>query len=73
MGVRTARPRRRRSISISGGTDVCTAFVGSVPLEPVVAGEISCRCLGAKVEAFDEAGNAVTGEQGELVLSRRCR
>jgi acetoacetyl-CoA synthetase len=55
--------------SISGGTDVCTAFVGSVPLEPVVAGEISCRCLGAKVEAFDEAGNAVTGEQGELVLS----
>ncbi len=55
--------------SISGGTDVCTAFVGSVPLEPVVAGEISCRCLGAKVEAFDEAGNVVTGEQGELVLS----
>jgi acetoacetyl-CoA synthetase len=55
--------------SISGGTDVCTAFVGSVPLEPVVAGEISCRCLGAKVEAFDENGNAVTGAQGELVLT----
>jgi len=55
--------------SISGGTDVCTAFVGSVPLEPVVAGEISCRCLGAKVEAFDEEGKAVTGVQGELVLT----
>jgi acetoacetyl-CoA synthetase len=55
--------------SISGGTDVCTAFVGSVPLEPVVAGEIACRCLGAKVEAFDEDGKPVIGEQGELVLS----
>jgi acetoacetyl-CoA synthetase len=55
--------------SISGGTDVCTAFVGSVPLEPVVAGEISCRCLGAKVEAFDDDGNAVIGEQGELMLT----
>jgi acetoacetyl-CoA synthetase len=55
--------------SISGGTDVCTAFVGSVPLEPVVAGEISCRCLGAKVEAFDEDGKAVIGEQGELMLT----
>jgi len=55
--------------SISGGTDVCTAFVGAVPLEPVVAGEISCRCLGAKVEAFDENGHAVIDEQGALVLS----
>ncbi len=55
--------------SISGGTDVCTAFVGSVPLEPVVAGEISCRCLGAKVEAFGEQGRPVIGGQGELVLT----
>ncbi|HEX2384617.1 MAG TPA: acetoacetate--CoA ligase [Acidimicrobiales bacterium] len=55
--------------SISGGTDVCTAFVGSVPLEPVVAGEISCRCLGARVEAFDEVGDSVTDAQGELVLT----
>lgn len=38
--------------SLSGGTDVCTAFVGGVPLLPVHAGEIACRCLGAKVEAF---------------------
>ena len=55
--------------SISGGTDMCTAFVGSVPLEPVVAGEISCRCLGAKVEAFDDTGRSVVGEQGELVIT----
>src|SRR5262249_46778598 len=40
--------------SISGGTDVCTAFVGGCPLVPVRAGEIPCRYLGAKVEAFDE-------------------
>ncbi len=55
--------------SISGGTDVCTAFVGGCPLVPVRAGEISCRYLGAKVEAVDESGHPVVGEQGELVLS----
>jgi acetoacetyl-CoA synthetase len=55
--------------SISGGTDVCTAFVGGSPWRPVVAGEISCRYLGAKVEAFDEAGHPVVGSQGELVLT----
>jgi acetoacetyl-CoA synthetase len=55
--------------SISGGTDVCTAFVGASPLLPVREGEISCRCLGAKVEAFDPAGHPVVGEVGELVLT----
>jgi acetoacetyl-CoA synthetase len=55
--------------SISGGTDVCTAFVGGCPLVPVRAGEIPCRYLGAKVEAFDETGDPVIGEQGELVIS----
>jgi acetoacetyl-CoA synthetase len=55
--------------SVSGGTDVCTAFVGGCPLVPVRAGEISCRYLGAKVEAYDEASRPVVGEQGELVLS----
>ena len=55
--------------SISGGTDVCTAFVGGSPLVPVYAGEISCRCLGAKVEAFDSEGRSVVGELGELVLT----
>ena len=44
--------------SVSGGTDVCTAFVGSCPVLPVRAGEIQCRYLGAAVEAFDEDGQA---------------
>ena len=55
--------------SFSGGTDVCTGFVGPSPLLPVHAGEIQCSCLGAKVEAFDEDGNSVTNEVGELVLT----
>ncbi len=55
--------------SLSGGTDVCTGFVGGSPLHPVWAGEISCRCLGAAVEVFDDAGRAVVGEEGELVLT----
>lgn len=55
--------------SVSGGTDVCTAFVGSVPLLPVWEGEISCRCLGARVEAYDLEGRPVVGEQGELVVT----
>lgn len=55
--------------SFSGGTDVCTGFVGAVPLLPVRAGVIPCRCLGAKVESFDPSGTPVTGEVGELVLT----
>jgi len=55
--------------SFSGGTDVCTGFVGGSPIHPVWAGEISCRCLGARVEVFDEDGRSVTGEEGELVLT----
>jgi acetoacetyl-CoA synthetase len=55
--------------SVSGGTDVCTAFVLSSPTLPVHAGELQCRGLGAKVEAFDEAGRSVTGEVGELVIT----
>jgi acetoacetyl-CoA synthetase len=56
--------------SISGGTDICSAFVGGCPMVPVVAGEISCRYLGASVEAFDETGRSVVGEQGELVVTK---
>ncbi|HEX6392268.1 MAG TPA: acetoacetate--CoA ligase [Acidimicrobiales bacterium] len=56
--------------SFSGGTDVCTGFVGGSPLHPVWAGEISCRCLGAGVEVFDDTGSPVTNEEGELVLTR---
>ena len=55
--------------SFSGGTDVCTGFVGTSPLHPVWAGEISCRCLGARVEVYDEAGRSVVDEEGELVLT----
>ena len=55
--------------SLSGGTDVCTGFVGPNPLQPVRRGRIQCRSLGAKVEAFDESGRGVTGQVGELVLT----
>jgi len=55
--------------SLSGGTDMCTGFVGGVPLLPVYEGEISCRCLGARVESFDPSGRPVIGEQGELVIT----
>jgi acetoacetyl-CoA synthetase len=55
--------------SVSGGTDVCSAFVGGCPTLPVYSGEIQCRSLGAKVEAFDEEGRSVVGQVGELVLT----
>ncbi|MCW3814650.1 acetoacetate--CoA ligase [Micromonospora sp. DR5-3] len=55
--------------SLSGGTDVCTGFVGGVPLLPVHAGEITCRALGAKVEARSADGTPVIGELGELVIT----
>jgi acetoacetyl-CoA synthetase len=55
--------------STSGGTDLCTAFVGGVPILPVYKGELQGRVLGAKVEAFDEEGNSVIDEVGELVLT----
>src|SRR5262245_1489799 len=55
--------------STSGGTDVCSAFVGGVPTLPVYQGELQARSLGAKIEAFDEDGNAVIDEVGELVLT----
>ncbi|MGB0114933.1 MAG: acetoacetate--CoA ligase [Ilumatobacteraceae bacterium] len=54
---------------ISGGTDVCSAFVGGSPMTPVYEGEIPCRYLGAAVASFDDAGGAVIGEQGELVIT----
>ncbi len=55
--------------STSGGTDVCSAFVGGVPTLPVYEGELQARSLGAKVEAFDEDGRPVVDEVGELVLT----
>jgi acetoacetyl-CoA synthetase len=55
--------------SVSGGTDVCSAFVGACPMLPVREGRISGPALGAKVEAFDPDGRPVLGEQGELVIT----
>jgi acetoacetyl-CoA synthetase len=57
-------------ISLSGGTDVCSAFVGGCPLLPVYAGEIQCRMLGARIEAFDENGKPVLNELGEMVITQ---
>jgi acetoacetyl-CoA synthetase len=56
--------------STSGGTDVCTAFVGGVPTLPVYAGELQARALGCDVQAWDEDGRAVTGRVGELVIAQ---
>ena len=55
--------------SVSGGTDVCTAFVGAAPLVPVWEGEISCRALGCAIEAYSPDGRPLVGEQGELVIT----
>jgi acetoacetyl-CoA synthetase len=55
--------------STSGGTDLCTAFVGGVPTLPVYRGELQARALGAKVEAWSADGRPVVGEVGELVIT----
>jgi acetoacetyl-CoA synthetase len=55
--------------STSGGTDVCTAFVGGVPTLPVYRGELQGPSLGCKVEAWDERGRPLVGEVGELVIT----
>lgn len=57
-------------ISMSGGTDVCTAFVGGIPLLPVYEGEIQCRALGCSLFAWDEDGQALKGEVGEMVITK---
>jgi acetoacetyl-CoA synthetase len=56
--------------STSGGTDLCTAFVGGVPLLAVYEGELQARQLGASVEAWDPDGKPLTGEVGELVITK---
>jgi len=55
--------------SLSGGTDVCTAFVGGSEILPVYAGEISGRYAGVKAEAWDVDGKPVVGDVGELVVT----
>ncbi len=56
--------------SLSGGTDVCSAFVGGSILLPVHTGELQCRLLGASVQSFDEQGKALIDEVGELVITQ---
>jgi acetoacetyl-CoA synthetase len=55
--------------SVSGGTDVCTAFLGTAPTVPVWLGELSCASLGADVVAYDESGREIVDEVGELVIT----
>jgi acetoacetyl-CoA synthetase len=55
--------------STSGGTDLCTAFVGGVPTLPVYRGELQARALGAAVESWDPEGHPQTNEVGELVIT----
>jgi acetoacetyl-CoA synthetase len=55
--------------ALSGGTDFAGCFVAGVPTLPVYLGEMQCRCLGARVEAFDDAGKPLIDEVGELVCT----
>ncbi len=55
--------------SISGGTDIISCFALGCPIIPVYEGELQCRGLGMKVEAFDSDGNSIVGRQGELVCT----
>lgn len=55
--------------NISGGTDVCSAFVGGAPVLPVRSGAIACRQLGWRVESFDAEGQPLRGADGELVIT----
>ena len=55
--------------SISGGTDIVSCFALGCPIRPVHRGELQCRGLGMRVEVFDEAGNSVRGQRGELVCT----
>jgi acetoacetyl-CoA synthetase len=56
--------------SMSGGTDVCTAFVGGNPMLPVFMGEIQCRALGCALYALDDDSNKLTEEVGEMVIEK---
>lgn len=56
--------------SVSGGTDVCTAFILGAPTLPVHAGELQCRGLGAKIESYSPKGEAKLDTVGELVMTK---
>ncbi|MBK6481499.1 MAG: acetoacetate--CoA ligase [Saprospiraceae bacterium] len=54
--------------SMSGGTDMCTAFVGGCPIKPIYIGEIQCRALGCDLKVFDDHGHELFNKEGELVI-----
>ncbi len=56
-------------VSIAGGTDLAGAFLTGLPTLPVYEGEMQCRALGLKVEAYDDDGRSILGEVGELVCT----
>ena len=61
---------KQKIISVSGGTDVCSAFVGGNPDSAVIPGEIQCKMLGAAVEVWDDRGRKLLNRMGELVLTK---
>lgn len=56
--------------SMSGGTDICTAWVGSAIIKPLIEGEIQCRTLGVSMFAYNENGEPITDEEGEMVITK---
>jgi len=56
-------------VSLSGGTDVCSAFIGGCTKLPVFAGFLQCKMLGASIEAWNDKGKKIVGETGELVIT----
>lgn len=56
--------------SITGGTDIISLFAGGNPTAPVYAGQIQCRCLGMAVYAFDDSGEPVYDQPGDLVCTK---
>jgi acetoacetyl-CoA synthetase len=63
-------PSQVRLDSSSGGTDVCTTFVGGSPLKPVLLGRIGGPCLGVDVQAWDDLGRPTVGTTGEMVITK---
>ena len=56
--------------SISGGTDIIGCFLGGSPLLPVRRGELQCAQLGMDVQSWDDEGNSIIGESGELICAK---
>ena len=61
---------KQKIISVSGGTDVCSAFIGGNPDLVVIPGKIQCKMLGAAVEVWDDRGKKLLNKMGELVITQ---